>query len=351
MSNDLRFRQRAQSCLEAMLGPGSQFRDGQWEAIETVAVEHKRALVVQRTGWGKSIVYFLATKLLREQGAGPTLLISPLLSLMRNQIAMSERIGIRANTIHSANQKEWNQVEEALHCNECDILLISPELLNNPHFLQQVLPVVAGQIGLFVVDEAHCISDWGHDFRPDYRRITRIIQMLPPGIPVLGTTATANNRVVADIVTQLGANLLVLRGPLDRKSLRLQNIRLIWDQWKPTPQPEWVTAIPSRRHPMLVPDLAQRLAEQLCIPFLAVLERVSDAPEQKTMQNSFMQARNVIGTLGIKHQFPTDPVLLVNDILDSGWTLTMAGYLLHTHGSSLVYPFTLAKATGRNSGT
>ncbi|MEW5871790.1 MAG: RecQ family ATP-dependent DNA helicase [Chloroflexota bacterium] len=688
-------KKQAQLYLETMLGPGSQFRDGQWEAIEAVAVHRQRALVVQRTGWGKSIVYFLATKLLREQGAGPTLLISPLLSLMRNQIAMAERIGIRASTIHSTNQKDWAQVEEALRCNECDILLISPERLNNPRFIQQVLPDIAGKIGLFVVDEAHCISDWGHDFRPDYRRITRIIQMLPAGVPVLGTTATANDRVVADVAAQLGPNLMIQRGPLARASLHLQAIRLAnqserlawlvenlpklqgsgaiycltvpdtervaaWlrlkgfpakayhagddaglnrpeleeaflrndirilvatvalgmgfdkpdigfvihfqrpgsvvayyqqvgragrsldkaygillsgveddeiqnyfidsafpstrtmldilaaleqneglglyellsrvnvtasmaekalkllevdgavgmsyahktvyfrtpNPWQPdaerverilnlrraelaqiqayvshpgclmeflqralddpNPQPcgrcancqgkgfssevsrelvieaetflkgatiliqprkrwpvglfpeqkptipsevqnaegrslcyygdagwgklvrngkyrdgqfsddlvtaaahvirdlwkpeiAWVTAIPSRRHPHLVPDLAQRLAQQLKIPFYAALERVSDAPEQKTMQNSSMQARNVIGTLDVRGEILNEPVLLVDDILDSGWTLTMAGYLLRKHGSGLVYPFTLAQATGRNT--
>ena len=687
---------QAQSYLAAMLGPGSQFRDGQWEAIEAVAIHRQRVLVVQRTGWGKSIVYFLATRLLRDQDAGLTLLISPLLSLMRNQIAMAERIGIRASPIHSANQKDWAQVEEALRCDQCDVLLISPERLNNPRFIHQVLPGIAGKIGLFVVDEAHCISDWGHDFRPDYRRITRILHTLPAGVPVLGTTATANDRVVADVVSQLGPGLRVLRGPLGRASLRLQAIRLAnqsermawlvenlprlpgsgviycltvpdtervaaWlrqkgfpaeayhagddaaldrpaledaflrndirilvstvalgmgfdkpdigfvvhfqrpgsvvayyqqvgragrsldraygillsgaeddeiqnyfiesafpstrvmldilaalekseslglyellarvnvtaamaekalkllvldgavgvtheqktvyfrtpNPWQPDtqcvervldlrraelaqmqtyvdyrgclmeflqralddpdPQPcgrcancqgkgfprtvsdklvieaeaflkgaalsiqprkrwpvglfpeqkpvippdaqnaegrslcyygdagwgklvragkyqdgrfaddlvtaaahvirdlwkpgiSWVTAVPSRRHPHLVPDLAQRLAQQLHLPFFPALERLSDAPEQKTMQNSSMQARNVIGTLGISREIPGGPVLLVDDILDSGWTLTMAGYLLRTHGSGLVYPFTLAQATGRNAG-
>ncbi len=687
----------AQALLRQMLGPGAAFRPGQWEAIETVAVKHRRALVVQRTGWGKSLVYFLATRLLRDQGAGPTLLISPLLSLMRNQIEMAERIDIRARTINSANQKEWAQIEDALAQNCCDILLVSPERLNNPRFLQQVLPGVAGRVGLFVVDEAHCISDWGHDFRPDYRRITRILQMLPKGAPVLGTTATANDRVVADVQTQLGPDLLVLRGPLERESLRLQNIRLanqserlawlvenlpklqgsgviycltipdtervagwlrqkgfqaeayhagddttidrpaleqaflnnetkilvatvalgmgfdkpdisfvihfqrpgsvvayyqqvgragravdraygillsgveddeiqnyfidsafpsvqvmqaildalekheglslyeilthvnvnasmaekalkllevdgaigmeydhkmiyfrtpnpwtpdtariervlslrrnemtqmqayvnhtgclmeflqqalddpdprpcgrcancrgkglpaavspqrvieaetylkgavvsiqprkqwamglfpdqkrtipaeiqnapgrslcyygdagwgklvrsgkyrdgrfsdelidaaahlIRDLWKPDPKPTWVTAIPSRRHPTLVPDLAQRVAAKLGLPFAPVLQRTQDAPEQKTLQNSSMQARNVLGTLAVKGSVPSGPVLLVDDILDSGWTLTMAGYLLRTQGSGVVYPFTLAQATGRNA--
>lgn len=681
--------------LQAMLGANCQFREGQWEAIEAIVVRRERVLLVQRTSWGKSIIYFLATKLLREQGFGPTLLISPLLSLMRNQIAMAERIGIQARTINCSNLKDWSEIEESLRCNICDILLISPERLNNSHFVQKVLPEIAGQIGLFVVDEVHCISDWGHDFRPDYQRIKRIIQMLPPKLPVLGTTATANDRVIGDVVSQFGQNLTVLRGPLARESLRLQTIRLqnqgerlawlvenlpklpgsgviycltvpdtervalwlrqngfqaeayhagndreldrpalekafiqnevkilvatvalgmgfdkpdigfvihfqrpgsvvayyqqvgragraldraygillsgtedddiqnyfidsafpntrtmldiltvleqneglgfyeilsrvnvtpsmcekalkllevdgavgitrghkstyfrtpnrwvpdtvrvervlnlrraelaqmqtyvehpgclmqflqmalddpspqtcgrcancrgkgfssevsqelvkeaekflkgatitiqprkwlpkglLWDQkviipndeknaegrslcyygdagwgklvqkgkyqderfsdelinasvnlitnnWKP--EITWVTAIPSRRHIHLVPDFAQRLARQLNLPYLTILERINDAPEQKTMQNSSMQARNVINTLAIIHKIPDGPVLLVDDILDSGWTLTLAGYLLRTNGSGNVYPFTLAQATGRNA--
>jgi ATP-dependent DNA helicase RecQ len=683
--------------LQKMIGDDKDFRPGQWEAIEAVAIHKQRALVVQRTGWGKSLIYFLATKLLREQGTGPTVLISPLLSLMRNQIEMAGRIGIRAFTINSANKEEWANVEKALAKDECDLMLISPERLNNEHFLKKILPQISGRIGLFVVDEAHCISDWGHDFRPDYRRIVRIIQMLPEGVPILGTTATANDRVVEDVQTQLGPGLTVHRGPLARKSLRLQNIRLsnqsermawlaknlpkfkgsgiiycltvadteqvtgwlkqkgfsveayhagdngnmdrpaleqaflkneinilvatvalgmgfdkpdidfvihfqrpgsvvayyqqvgragravdksygillsgaeddeiqnyfiesafpstqvfqdillmlensegmslneilakinisrsmaekalkllevdgavgqtfdkkvlyfrtpnLWnpdterinrvldlrrselaqmqayvdqrgclmqfllealddpypapcgrcancqgkgfsasvpyelmieaenylkgtqvlikprkrwpiglysdqisniplefqnapgrslcyygnagwgkmvqigkyrdgyfhddlvkaashliqDLWNPEPFPVWVASIPSTRHPKLVPDFASRLAESLGIQFHPVFTRTSKAPEQKTMQNSTMQARNVIGTISIDPQVPLGPVLLVDDIIDSGWTLTMAGYLLKTKGSGPVYPFTLAKATGRKT--
>jgi ATP-dependent DNA helicase RecQ len=212
--------------LRKMLGPDANFRQGQWDAIETVAIKKQRALVVQRTGWGKSMVYFLATKLLREKGNGPTLLISPLLSLMRNQLEAAERIGLKALTINSDNDKDWPEINESLQKNNCDLLIISPERLNNREFLQKVLPSISGRIGMLVIDEAHCISDWGHDFRPDYRRIVRIINILPRGVPVLGTTATANNRVVGDIHSQLGQQLLVLRGPLDRESLRLQSIRL-----------------------------------------------------------------------------------------------------------------------------
>ena len=688
----------ALSHLRTMLGPQADFRPGQWEAIESVVIYKRHTLVVQRTGWGKSLVYFIATKLLRDQGAGPTLLISPLLSLMRNQIEMAARIGIRAYTIHSANRDEWDSVEAALKENSCDVLLISPERLNNERFLQSVLPGMSGRVGLFVVDEAHCISDWGHDFRPDYRRIVRILQMLPKNVPVLGTTATANNRVIADVQAQLSNDLLVLRGTLTRESLRLQTItlsnqseRLAWlvenlpklpgsgivycltkpdtervagwlkkkgfsaeayhagddnsldrpaleqaflknevkilvatvalgmgfdkpdigfvvhfqcpgsvvayyqqvgragravdrsygillsgtedteiqdyfiqsafpsvesmrqilatlenteglstyeilaqvninrrmldkalkllevegaigsafekkktiyfrtpnpwqpeieriervtnlrvaeqaqmqaylahagclmeflqcalddalpqrcghcancrgkglphtvsqslvieaetylkgesilieprhmlptdilpeekrkippellnetgrslcyygdcgwgrlvrlgkyeqnnfqdelveaaacligGDWNPEPFPEWITAIPSRRHPELVPLFAERLAKRLGIPFTPVLFRVSDAQPQKAMQNSFMQARNVLNTLEIRGKILGTPVLLVDDILDSGWTLTMAGYLLRRSGSGNVYPFTLAQASTRNA--
>jgi ATP-dependent DNA helicase RecQ len=211
----------------ALDDPAAEFRDGQWECIE--ALLHKqRMLVVQRTGWGKSMVYFLATRMLRDAGEGFTLLISPLLSLMRNQIQAAERIGIRAETINSTNPDDWTAVQEKLLNDEVDVLLISPERLANNDFREDVLVPVADRVGLFVVDEAHCISDWGHDFRPDYRRIVRVLQALPPNIPVLATTATASDRVVKDVAAQLG-DLQVDRGPLIRSSLRLQNI------WLPSP--------------------------------------------------------------------------------------------------------------------
>lgn len=690
-------KEKALHLLQVMIGEDKTFRPGQWEAIETVAVRRQKSLVVQRTGWGKSLVYFIATRLLRDEGAGPTILISPLLSLMRNQIDMAAKIGIRAFTINSANKEEWDAVEMELKADKCDLIIISPERLNNNHFLKNVLPQISGRIGLFVVDEAHCISDWGHDFRPDYRRIIRIIQMLPKGIPVLGTTATANDRVVTDVASQLGAGLTIHRGPLARESLRLQNIQLsdqserlawlaenlpkfkgsgiiycltiadtqrvtdwlkqkgfsaeayhagndndidrvtleqaflkneikilvatvalgmgfdkpdidfvvhyqrpgsvvayyqqigragrsleksygillsgaeddeiqayfiesafpstqvfqlilnalehsegmsqteilsklnisrqmldkalkllevdgaigqtydkkllyfrtplrwipdterinrvlnlrraelaqmqayvdhkgclmefllralddpnpttcgrcancrgrglpisassnlvieaenflkgdqiiiqprkIWpfgvfpevkrnipiefqnepghslsyygdsgwgkivkhgkynngsfgnelveaayqiirDTWNPTPFPTWLVTIPSIRHLKLVPDFGFRLAKKLGIAFQPVLQLTVAAPEQKTMQNSTMQALNVINSMKVEGQVLQGPVLLVDDIIDSGWTLTMAGYLLKTNGSGPVYPFTLAKATGRNT--
>jgi len=688
---------RAEELLRRMLGPEAQFREGQWQAIDAIVSRRGRVLVVQRTGWGKSLVYFLSTKLLRDQGAGPTILVSPLLSLMRNQIEAASRIGIRAFTINSSNRAEWDAAEAVLAADSCDILLISPERLGNDRFMRKVLPGVSGRAGLFVVDEVHCISDWGHDFRPDYRRIIRVMESLPEGMPVLGTTATANDRVVADVQQQLGPELVVLRGPLARASLRLQNIvlssqaeRLAWlaenitkfkgsgviycltvadvervttwlksqginaeayhagddakmdrealekallgnelkalvatvalgmgfdkpdlafvihfqrpgsvvayyqqvgragravdraygillsgsedddiqgyfiesafpapdtmvsildavgasdglsinellarvnvsrsmadralklleidgaieikfdkkilyfrtsnpwqpdiertnritalrraelaqmqryvahrgclmeflaralddpdantcgvcancqgrgfraetsaelvrqaaeflgrvdivlepkkrwpldmslsetsvipaetrnapgrslcyygdagwgrlvregkyerdqfddqlvdacallirERWRPEPFPEWVTAIPSRRHPGLVYDFASRLARSLGVPFVAALVRTSEAPEQKLMANSSMQARNVAGTLGTIEQIPAGAVLLIDDIIDSGWTLTLAGWLLRKKGSGVVHPFTLARATARKT--
>jgi ATP-dependent DNA helicase RecQ len=216
---------KAQSLLRQMLGADKSFRDGQWESIEAVAVFNRRVLVVQRTGWGKSIVYFVATKILRDRGAGPALLISPLLALMRNQIEAARNIGLRPITIHSENRDEWEQAQVALSQNNCDILLISPERLANAEFRRQVLPRFQKSIGLFIVDEAHCISDWGHDFRPDYRRIVRVLQLLPANVPVVCTTATANDRVVQDVVAQI-PSLQVQRGPLTRASLKLFNIKL-----------------------------------------------------------------------------------------------------------------------------
>ncbi|MBD2775685.1 RecQ family ATP-dependent DNA helicase [Iningainema tapete] len=220
-------QEEARSLLRQSLdNPTADFHTGQWEAIEELVERRSRLLVVQRTGWGKSLVYFLATRLLRDRGAGCTLLISPLLALMRNQIAAAQRIGVKAATINSSNTDEWELVKTKLLAGEVDILLISPERLANEEFREKILLPVSQKIGLFVIDEAHCISDWGHDFRPDYRRIVRILQALPQNIPVLATTATANNRVVNDIIAQLGANLRVFRGNLTRKSLQLQNISI-----------------------------------------------------------------------------------------------------------------------------
>ncbi|MFF9351755.1 RecQ family ATP-dependent DNA helicase [Streptomyces sp. NPDC014734] len=230
--DNLELRTEADAILAELVGdPGgsARLREDQWQAVAALVEERRRALVVQRTGWGKSAVYFVATALLRRRGSGPTVIVSPLLALMRNQVEAAERAGIRARTINSANPEEWDSIYEEVEHGGIDVLLVSPERLNSVDFREQVLPRLAATTGLLVVDEAHCISDWGHDFRPDYRRLRAMLGDLAPGVPVLATTATANARVTADVAEQLGTGAgeaLVLRGSLERESLRLGVVRL-----------------------------------------------------------------------------------------------------------------------------
>ncbi|MGJ6966849.1 RecQ family ATP-dependent DNA helicase [Streptosporangium sp. G11] len=219
-------REEAEKRLRALAGEHARLREDQWAAIKALVMDRRRVLVVQRTGWGKSAVYFIATALLRELGEGPTVIVSPLLALMRNQIAAAERAGITAVTVNSANPEEWEQVYNQVAEGEVDVLLVSPERLNNPDFRDHVLPELAESAGLIVVDEAHCISDWGHDFRPDYRRLRTLFEELTEGVPILATTATANARVTRDVAEQMGEETLVLRGALERDSLHLGVVRL-----------------------------------------------------------------------------------------------------------------------------
>ena len=214
-------RETAENWLAQVLGPQAQFRDGQWEAIEALVVKRQRVFVVQRTGWGKSLVYFVATRLLRQQGAGVTVLISPLLSLMRNQIQSAAQWGVIAETLNSDNSDAHAQIEARLLAGEIDLLLISPERLANDRFQRDVWSKLSKRVGMLVIDEAHCISDWGHDFRPNYRRIMRLLDEVPAHTPILGTTATANDRVVTDVAAILGAQMNIQRGPLTRDSLSL----------------------------------------------------------------------------------------------------------------------------------
>ncbi len=219
-------RSQAQQLLKtALANPNAEFREGQWEAIDALVNQRQKMLVVQRTGWGKSSVYFISTKIFRDRGMGPTIIVSPLLALMRNQIESAKRLGIVAETINSSNHKDWQSVIQRILNNEIDCLLISPERLANDEFIEKVLHPIANNLALMVIDEAHCISDWGHDFRPDYRRIVSILRQLPANTPVLGTTATANQRVIDDIQTQLG-NIEIQRGSLSRESLALQTLIL-----------------------------------------------------------------------------------------------------------------------------
>ncbi|SDI43026.1 ATP-dependent DNA helicase, RecQ-like [Arthrobacter subterraneus] len=230
MAETTTLHQQALAILQTLVGrDDAVFHEGQFEAIEALVNGGRRALVVQRTGWGKSAVYFVASLLLRSAGAGPTLIVSPLLALMRDQVAAAGRAGVRAAAINSANQTEWQEITARLDADELDVLLVSPERLNNPIFRETQLPELVRRTGLLVIDEAHCISDWGHDFRPDYRRLRDLITSLAAGVPVLATTATANSRVVKDVEDQLGTDgtaVYTLRGELARKSLRLGVLRL-----------------------------------------------------------------------------------------------------------------------------
>ena len=242
MQTDVATKDRANELLAGIAGSGAQLREDQWTAIDALVNHHRRMLVVQRTGWGKSAVYFIAAKLLREQNKGVSLIISPLLALMRNQVEAASGAGIRAATLNSANMTEWQAIEAQVLAGEIDVLLVSPERLNNPQFRESVLPQLAATVGMVVVDEAHCISDWGHDFRPDYRRIRDLLAGLREGVPVLATTATANDRVVADVQAQLGPDTGVLRGELDRESLHLSVVDLPDSRQRPA----WIASVLSQ---------------------------------------------------------------------------------------------------------
>jgi len=277
------------------LGSGlshASFREGQEDAIRHVAEGRGRLLVVQKTGWGKSFVYFIATKLLREAGAGPALLVSPLLSLMRNQIAAAERMGARAVTIHSDNQDEWTDVEAAIHRNEVDILLISPERFANERFRNEVLAGIAGRISLLVVDEAHCISDWGHDFRPHYRLVERIVRSLPANLRLLATTATANNRVMDDLQKVLGPDLAVSRGDLNRPSLVLQTMRLPSQAERLAWLAAQVAALPGHGiiYTLTVRDAVQ-VAEWLRSRGLDVAAYTSEAENRAGLEQALLENR------------------------------------------------------------
>ncbi|MBJ7328649.1 MAG: ATP-dependent DNA helicase RecQ [Solirubrobacteraceae bacterium] len=262
---DETFATEALDRLRALTGnPAAEFRDDQLDAIRDLVADHARVLCVQRTGWGKSAVYFVATSLLRDEGSGPTLIVSPLLALMRNQIAAAQALGLRAHTINSTNREEWDEIRAGLAADEIDLLLISPERLNNPRFRDDMLPLFARSVGLLVIDEAHCISDWGHDFRPDYRRVQDMLAAISDEVAVLGTTATANDRVVKDVTEQLGrgdeARLRSYRGPLARKSLRLETLELL----RPAERLAWlVEHLPKLPGSGIVYTLTKRDAEQV----------------------------------------------------------------------------------------
>jgi len=251
--------ERCQELITELAGPDATIRPDQAEAVAALVDDRRRVLVVQRTGWGKSAVYFLAARLLRMEGRGPTILVSPLLALMRDQIANAARVGLVAETMNSSNVDEWDAVVARLEADEVDLLAISPERLNNPRFVERVLPGLARRLGLVVIDEAHCISQWGHDFRPDYQRIRDALTMIDPSTPVLATTATATDWVVEDVARQLGTEPLTLRGTLDRPSLQLSVV----DLGSPSERLAWLAAnVPQLPGSGIVYCLTQAMAEQ-----------------------------------------------------------------------------------------
>lgn len=254
-------RAEAQSLLrDAMAAPDADFRTGQWEAIDHIVNRRGKVLCIQRTGWGKSMVYFVAARLMRAHGSGVTLIVSPLLALMRNQIEAASRLNLTALTVNSTNTTDWAKVKQELLADRADLLLISPERLANDEFVAGTLQPIAARIGMLVVDEAHCISDWGHDFRPDYRRIGQVLERLPRNIAVLATTATANRRVEADVVAQLGQGVQVQRGPLMRDSLALQVMQMA----SPADRLAWLAdRIPQIRGSGIVYTLTTRDAERV----------------------------------------------------------------------------------------
>jgi len=312
--------------LRALTGdPAATFRDGQQEAIYDLVDDRARVLCVQRTGWGKSAVYFVATALLRShpaQPAGPTLIVSPLLALMRNQIAGAQRLGLRAHTINSTNRDEWDAIRAGLAADEIDLLLISPERLNNPRFRDEMLPLFAAKVGLLVIDEAHCISDWGHDFRPDYRRVKDMLAALPERVAVLGTTATANDRVVKDVLDQLGGGrdepLRSYRGPLGRRSLRLETL----DLPAPAQRLAWlVEHLPSLPGSGIVYTLTKRDAEQVA-SFLTDhgISALSYSGDQETEQRVVAEERLLANEV---------KALVATSALGMGYDKADLGFVVH----------------------
>ncbi len=312
----------------------AEFRDGQWEAIDALVNRRERLLVVERTGWGKSAVYFIATRILRDRGRGPTLIVSPLLALMRNQIEAAERIGIRAVTINSSNKEHWPALQRTIHNDEADALLISPERLANDEFVENVLLPVADRIGLLVVDEAHCISDWGHDFRPDYRRLVNVLQRMPENMPILGTTATANNRVIQDVQVQLG-DIGIQRGSLMRDTLALQNIRLPSQAARLAWLAEHIDALPGTG---IIYTLTRRDAEQvanwLCSQGVAALAYFSDVTSDE-FENSDTYRQHLEGQL-LRNQIK---VLVATTALGMGYDKPDLGFVVHYQapGSVITY--------------
>lgn len=307
--------------IEALAGAGARLRDDQRTAVAALVDPGSRVLVVQATGWGKSAVYWCATALHRAAGRGPTLVVSPLLSLMRDQVAAAERAGLKAATINSSNVGDWSAIENALGADELDVVLVSPERLANPGFGARVLDRLAGRLGLLVIDEAHAVSDWGHDFRPDYRRVSDVLQQLNPDTPVLATTATANQRVTDDVAAQLGAATLVLRGPLARNSLELAVV----DRLTPIQRYAWVV------------DHLPRLAGSGIVYVLTVADAERLAQAVRVVHGDAVPVAAYTGQLAtdVRHRLEDDllanrvKALIATSALGMGYDKPDLGFVVH----------------------
>lgn len=328
-------RSQAEHLLKTALNDSeASFREGQWEAIDALVNQRQRLLVVQRTGWGKSSVYFISSKILRDRGMGPTIIVSPLLALMRNQIESAQRLGIKAETMNSTNASDWQTVKQRLLQNEIDCLLISPERLANEDFVEAVLEPIADRISLMVIDEAHCISDWGHDFRPDYRRIINILRQLPPNTPVLGTTATANNRVVADIQAQLGS-VNIQRGPLTRDSLFLKSM-IVPDQ--PSRLAWLATVIPRLQGTGIIYALTIRDAEQVA-EWLRQNNINAQAYHSNVFDNDFASPNEYRQYLEQQLLHNDLKVLVATTALGMGYDKPDLGFVIHYQAPSSIVAY------------
>ncbi|MEJ5366075.1 MAG: RecQ family ATP-dependent DNA helicase [Desulfosoma sp.] len=328
-------RHAAEKLLKVAVGnEKASFRPGQWETIEALVNHRKRILVVQKTGWGKSVIYFLSTRILRQKGAGPSLIVSPLLALMRNQIEAAKRIGIRAQTINSSNRNRWSHIMDQVAADQVDALLISPERLADENFVRKTLLPIADRVGLLVVDEAHCISDWGHDFRPDYRRLLHILRYLPPNMPLLCTTATANDRVVRDVSSLLG-NISIQRGPLIRESLVLdalylpsQAARLAWlAQNIPKLPGTGIVYVLTRRDAEKVADWLNRKGIHARPYFSGVLE-----PDHENSDESRQHLEDLLLTNQLK-------VLVATTALGMGYDKPDLGFVIHYQAPSSILSY------------
>lgn len=332
---------KAEELLKQALGEEASFREGQQDAIQSLLIRGARRLEVQKTGWGKSVVYWIVTNLLRDEGGGCTVVVSPLLALMRNQILLATKFGVRAETINSTNRDDWDAIISRIRKQEIDIVYISPERLSNPDFRNRVLPFLENTMGMLVIDEAHCISDWGHDFRPDYRRILQIIERLPSHVSILATTATANDRVIDDIKTLLGDCLEISRGSLMRESLKLnvfslkdQAQRLAW-------LAKYVPRLPGTGiiYTLTIND-AERVAEWLKQQNINVQAYHSklDSETREQLENAFLQDK-------IK-------ALVATTALGMGYDKGNVGFVVHFQfpGSIIQYYQQIGRA-GRNLAT